>query len=229
MTDEKWLELSEFYQKEFPTNMTLDDISDKLDTLNTHPMIKDLRRIFCNDLVAILTEGFVKYDEKEIIAYDGTLIKLLYDNIEKLGKEEYFYWGYYYYLKKQYKKCKENIHKLCETQVNPLDETAILDLFLVPYKNAPDDIWNFITEEIRKIKVDDGIVEFCEVISLYYRSKNNDEVVDALTSFIQRYPNFKSTNELLGYTYYNMSMWNNAIACFEKVEEEYYFYMGNIY
>lgn len=229
MTDEKWLELNEFYQKEFPTNMTLDDISDKLDTLNAHPMIKDLRRIFCNDLVSILTEGFVKYDEKEIIAYDGTLIKLLYDNIEKLGKEEYFYWGYYYYLKRQYKKCKENIHKLCETQVNPLDETAILDLFLVPYKNAPDDIWNFITEEIRKIKVDDGIVEFCEVISLYYRSKNNDEVVDALTSFIQGYPDFKSTNELLGYTYYNMSMWNNAIACFEKVEEEYYFYMGNIY
>ena len=34
---------------------------------------------------------------------------------------------------------------------------------------------------------------------------------------------------MLGYTYYNMSMWNNAIACFEKVEQEYYFFMSDIY
>lgn len=34
---------------------------------------------------------------------------------------------------------------------------------------------------------------------------------------------------MLGYSYYNMSMWNNAIACFEKVEQGYYFYMSDIH
>ena len=104
-----------------------------------------------------------------------------------------------------------------------------LDFFLVPFKNAPNEIWDFITDEVKSVKCEEGIPEFCDLISLYYRSNDNDAVVDALLSFIQKYPNYKSPNEMLGYTYYNMSMWNNAIACFEKVEKEYYFFMSDIY
>lgn len=232
MTEEKLVQIQELYEKEFPENMSFEQASVKLDTMIAHPDIQALRKMFCNGLVFVLTEGFVKYDDKELIAYDGSLLKLVYENIEKLDKNNHFYWAFYYYLKKQYKKCKEFIHKLCQEEAEMdslLNEDGVLDLFLVPFKNAPDEIWNCITEEVKAINTEEGIPEFCDVISLYYRSTNNDEVVDALLSFMQKYPKYKSPNEMLGYTYYNMSMWNNAIACFEKVEAEYYFFMEDIY
>lgn len=232
MTDEEWLKLVEFYKKEFPSDMPLNRMSEKMDKLSTHPNIQDLQILLCNDLVFALTEGFVKYDDKTLVAYDGSLLKLVYENIEKLEQSHYFYWAFYYYLKKQYKKCKEFIHKMCQEQQDSgeaLNENGVLDYFRVPFKNAPDTIWNAITSEVKAIKTAEGIPEFCDLISLYYRSSNNDEVVDALLSFMQKYPDYKSPNEMLGYTYYNMSMWNNAIACFEKVEEEYYFFMEDIY
>lgn len=232
MTKEELVQIQELYEKEFPENMSFEQAAVKLDTMNAHPDIQALRKMFCNGLVFALTEGFVKYDDKELVAYDGSLLKLVYENIEKLDKNNHFYWAFYYYLKKQYKKCKEFIHKLCQEEAkmdSPLNEDGVLDLFLVPFKNAPDEIWNCITEEVKAINTEAGIPEFCDVISLYYRSTNNDEVVDALLSFIQKYPDYRSPNEMLGYTYYIMSMWNNAIACFEKVEEEYYFFMEDIY
>lgn len=231
MTDEEEKVITDFYMKEFPATMPFDDISAKLDTLNSHPHIQELRRLFCDNLVFALTEGYVKYDDASLAAYDGSLLKLVYENIEKLDSDCYFYWAFYYYLKKQYKKCKDNIHKICSEQLKDgiLNEDGILDLFLVPFKNAPAEIWDFITDEVKNIKSEDGIPEFCDLITLYYRSNDNDAVVDALLSFIQKYPNYKSPNEMLGYTYYNMSMWNNAIACFEKVEQEYYFFMADIY
>ena len=231
MTNEEEKVICDFYAKEFPDTMSFDDISVKLDTLNNHPHIQQLRRIFCDNLVFALTEGFVKYDDASLVAYDGSLLKLVYENIEKLDKDSYFFWAFYYYLKKQYKKCKDNIHKVCSERLKQgiLNEDGVLDFFLVPFKNAPNEIWDFITDEVKSVKCEEGIPEFCDLISLYYRSNDNDAVVDALLSFIQKYPNYKSPNEMLGYTYYNMSMWNNAIACFEKVEKEYYFFMSDIY
>ncbi len=233
MSDEKWIEISEFYQKEFPTDMLFSDISIKLDTMNNHPDIQILRKIFCDSMISVATEGYLKYNEKIMLADANPLLKLIFDNVEKLGKESAFYWAFYYYMKRQYAKCKEFIHEVClnekKNSVAPLDEAGVLDLFLVPFKNAPEDVWDCITEEVKMITTENGVPEFCELIALYYRSVNNDEVVDALLSFMQKYPDYKTPNEMLGYTYYNMSMWNNAIACFEKIEEQYYFYMADIY
>lgn len=225
-------QLMEYYQREFPQDMTLAMITSKLDSLSNHPDIQVLRRFFCNELVSMLTEGYVKYDEKEFEFKKDSLWEITLDNIEKLSKEHYFYWAFYYYAKRQYKKCKEFIHKVCQKEqesANPLNEAGILALFLVPFKNASDEIWDFITKEVKAVNTAEGIGEFCDLISLYYRSTNNDEVLDALLDFIQKHPDYKTPNEMLGYTYYSMSMWNNAIACFEKVDEMFYFPMSDIY
>lgn len=230
-TDEEDKEIEDFYLNEFPNTMSFDDASAKLDELGNHPYIQRLRSIFCDNLVFALTEGYIKYDDAALVEYDGSLLKLVYENIEKLNKDEYFFWAFYYYLKKQYKECMNNIHMVCKEKLKDevLNEDMVLDFFLVPFKNAPAEIWEFITGELKGVKSEEGIAEFCDLISLYYRSNDNDAVVDALLSFIQKYPDYKSPNEMLGYTYYNMSMWNNAIACFENVEQEYYFFMEDIY
>lgn len=233
MTDEKWVEIREFYQKEFPDDMLFSDISAKLDKMNNHPEIQTFRKMFCDSMISVATEGYLKYDDKILVPEPNSLLELIFENVEKLSKESVFYWAFYYYMKRQYKKCKEFIHEVCQKEHSNsgdvLNEAGILDLFLVPFKNAPEEIWDCITEEVKSINTEEGVSEFCELISLFYRSTNNNEVVDALVSFIQKYPKYKTPNEMLGYTYFNMSMWNNAIACFEKIEEQYFFYMADIY
>ena len=168
MVDKELKSINDIYTKEFPDTMTFDDISAKLDTLNNHPHIQQLRRIFCDNLVFALTEGFVKYDDASLVAYDGSLLKLVYENIEKLDKDSYFFWAFYYYLKRQYKKCKDNIHKVCRERLKQgvLNEDGVLDFFLVPFKNAPNEIWDFITDEVKSVKCEAGIPEFCDLISL---------------------------------------------------------------
>ena len=97
MTDKEWESINEIYKKEFPESMTFDEVSVKLDTMNEHPYIQELRSTFCNALVYVLTEGFVKYDDKLLNAQDGSLLKLVYENIEKLDSTWFFYWAFYFY------------------------------------------------------------------------------------------------------------------------------------
>lgn len=234
MTEEKKLQIMHLYQKEFPEEMTFNQISAKLDLLDNNPNNQDLRSFFCDELLCTLTEGYVKYDEKVFPSgiLEQPLWKLLLENIEKLNEEYYFFWSFYYYLKGQYRKCEEFFHKLCEKEIHngiTIDEEWVLIYFFIPFKNAPDEIWNFVAKEVKKMSIIEGICEYFDLMTLYYRSANNDEVVDALSSFIQKFPDFKAPNEMLGYTYYSMSMWNNAIACFEKVDEMFYFPMADIY
>lgn len=90
MTDEEWKSINEIYKKEFPDDMPFDKVSAKLDTMNNHPYIQELRSTFCNALVFVLTEGFVKYDDNTLVAYDGSLLRLVYENIEKLNNLSFF-------------------------------------------------------------------------------------------------------------------------------------------
>ena len=83
MTDEEWKSINEIYKKEFPDEMPFDKVSAKLDTMNNHPYIQELRSTFCNALVFVLTEGFVKCDDNILDTYNGSLLKLVYENIEK--------------------------------------------------------------------------------------------------------------------------------------------------
>lgn len=110
-----------------------------------------------------------------------------------------------------------------------LKEDQVLDYLLVPFQNASDEIWNFIMDEVNSMQCEEGIPEFCKALSLYYRSRDNDVIIEGLLAFMRKFPNYRAPNELLGYTYYNMAMWNNAIACFERVQQEYYFFHEDIY
>lgn len=47
MTDEEWKSINEIYKKEFPDDMSFDKVSAKLDTMNNHPYIQELRSTFC--------------------------------------------------------------------------------------------------------------------------------------------------------------------------------------
>ena len=84
-------------------------------------------------------------------------------------------------------------------------------------------------DEVNSMHCEEGIPEFCKALSLYYRSRDNDVIIEGLLAFMRKFPKYRAPNELLGYTYYNMAMWDNAIACFERVQQEYYFFHEDIY
>lgn len=222
------------YSQEFPDTMSFDAISAKLDSMGSHPAIAQLRQKFCYQVAFVLTDGFTQYEQISLEMEEGSLLKLFYENIKKLdavSTDSFFFEAFWSYLQKEYNKCKDNIHKLCHVQWKQdiLKEDQVLDYLLVPFQNASDEIWNFIMDEVNSMQCEEGIPEFCKALSLYYRSRDNDVIIEGLLAFMRKFPNYRAPNELLGYTYYNMAMWNNAIACFERVQQEYYFFHEDIY
>ena len=222
------------YSQEFPDTMSFDAISAKLDSMRSHPAIAQLRQKFCYQAAFVLTDGFTQYEQISLEMEEGSLLKLFYENIKKLdtvSTDSFFFEAFWSYLQKEYNKCKDNIHKLCHVQWKQdiLREDQVLDYLLVPFQNASDEIWNFIMDEVNSMQCEEGIPEFCKALSLYYRSRDNDVIIEGLLAFMRKFPNYRAPNELLGYTYYNMAMWNNAIACFERVQQEYYFFHEDIY
>lgn len=222
------------YSQEFPDTMSFDAISAKLDSMGSHPAIAQLRQKFCYQVAFVLTDGFTQYEQISLEMEEGSLLKLFYENIKKLdavSTDSFFFEAFWSYLQKEYNKCKDNIHKLCHVQWKQdiLKEDQVFDYLLVPFQNASDEIWNFIMDEVNSMQCEEGIPEFCKALSLYYRSRDNDVIIEGLLAFMRKFPNYRAPNELLGYTYYNMAMWNNAIACFERVQQEYYFFHEDIY
>ena len=222
------------YSQEFPDTMSFGAISAKLDSMGSHPAIAQLRQKFCYQVAFVLTDGFTQYEQISLEMEEGSLLKLFYENIKKLdavSTDSFFFEAFWSYLQKEYNKCKDNIHKLCHVQWRQdiLKEDQVLDYLLVPFQNASDEIWNFIMDEVNSMHCEEGIPEFCKALSLYYRSRDNDVIIEGLLAFMRKFPKYRAPNELLGYTYYNMAMWDNAIACFERVQQEYYFFHEDIY
>lgn len=228
-------EIGKLYDKEFPTTMTLEDVSEKLDTMEQHKHYSEFSRIFCNEIVSKFTEGFVKYDlDKDILFVNDKLRNLIFHNIERLNNSNNFYWAFYYFLKRNNKKCIENIKELlrgCCSENNKFYEGDILDLLLVPYKNAYKGFWEQIKQLFIEtgVLLDEGILAFIDLIDEYYNCNDDGIMVDKLTDFVRLYPNFKTPNEWLGYTYQSLKMWNNSIACFEAIEEAFYFPADEVY
>lgn len=97
--------IEELYVKEFPTTMTIEEVSEKLDTMKQHKYYSEFSRIFCNIIVSVYTEGFVKYDfEKNVLFANDKVRNLIFHNIERLEDDHFFYWSFYYYLKRNNKK-----------------------------------------------------------------------------------------------------------------------------
>ena len=80
---------------------------------------------------------------------------------------------------------------------------------------------------LEKYPTQEGIPELCFIIEKYYTCKTDDEALELLLDMMQKYPNVMLIKELIGYTYYSMKMWNNAIAYFESVEGNGIFFARN--
>lgn len=221
----------ELFIKEFPDNMPIMEVINKFESMEESIIKQKIRLRYCDLLITLFSKNYIEYDLSSDLINHPYIISLC-KNIKQFDKKSYFYWSFYYFLKQDYQKCKENIHLLLNSNnysEQPFGEADLADLFLIPFKNAFDGFWEFVADELRHIETELGIPELCKVVGKYYNASTNNEILDLLQKYIQLYPNFNIPNELLGYTYYSIAMWNNSVAYLERLKTPYFFYLDEIY
>lgn len=198
---------------------------------------KDLvRRMYCNSLLYVISEGYTKYNQDNF--EKDELIQAYLDMVELLPKEYEYYHLTYYFFKSENKKCLSMLEKYMESLYQDMkddvkkpedfmNESTFVDAFFEPFKQAFDGFWSSLAKILRKYPSQEGIPELCEIVEQYYKCKTDDEALKLLLDMMQKYPKLVLIKELVGYTYYSMNMWNNAIAYFESVEEVGIFFTEN--
>ena len=92
-------------------------------------------------------------------------------------------------------------------------------ILVVPLKEGFPGMWSAIGRMLDRDDVEKGVPEMCAALEhLYYDSKN-ENIIESLTQVLRCNPNILLAKELLGYTYYNMQMWGNALSYFEQFED----------
>lgn len=90
---------------------------------------------------------------------------------------------------------------------------------VLPLKEEVPGMWSYLGQLLHRPGVCKGIPEMCEALENVYYSNNNEDIADALLRVLQVNDHIYLAKELLGYTYYNMQMWNNALSYLEQYED----------
>lgn len=219
MTEEalqKWIE------QEFPNEMPITEIADKLDTLQCHPDIEQIRIWFGNVLLDYITIDYIEYTGNRKQFWQETSIQLFFRNTEKLPKKRRYFWSVYYFFKGQYEKSLFMMQEFMQHDyVNrTCDLNELVYFYVIPFKNAYPGFWDRILEQLEQFGTEKVVLEHCELIRSYYVCNTEMEKLSVLTTFLQTHLNSVIAKELLGTVYGNLKMWKNQIACFESVIEQ---------
>lgn len=218
-------ELDKLYIEILSGCETLEDQIKVLKSLRSEYKDK-IRQMYCNNLLYTISQGYTKYNFAD---FQKDILIQSYLEIVKLLPKKYSYFHLtYYFFKQENKKVLlllEEYLKSCyeENKIKKPDEFihegAFIDVFFEPFKQGFEGFWSHLATILRKYPSPEGIPELCDIIEQYYKCKTDDEALKLLLDMMQKYPNLILLKELVGYTYYSMKMWNNAIAYFEAVEE----------
>lgn len=223
-------EALKYYQENFPWEMPYKEISDKINAVKNEEDAIELRKIFCDNLLFAITRGYLKYDEENF--GKGNLIETFKQHVEKMPEDSCFFRAVYHYFNRDNRKSlqflKLSMEKIFEDKNAETNEFTIIECFQEPFKQGFDGFWEEICTEIRKYESEKSILEYCDLLKNFYNAKTNDEKVDELGRFIQKYPEFVSPREMLASTYQDMGMWKNTIACIENVEQAVLFYDSDL-
>lgn len=196
----------------------------------------EIRKMYCNSLLYAISQGYTKYNQTTF--EKDVLIQAYLETVKMLPKENTYYHLTYHFFKQDNKKCLSMLEDFMESLYEEvmdeikspddfMNESVFIDIFFEPFKQAFDGFWSTLSTILSKYPAQDGMVELCEIIEKYYTCKTDDEALELLLDMMQKYSDLILIRELVGYTYYSMKMWNNAIAYFESVEETGIFFTKN--
>lgn len=225
-------ELEKLYNDAFSECKTLEDEINIFNSLKGK--YKDeIRRMYCNSLLYTISQGYTKYKFESF--KKDELIRTYLNTVKLLPAEHTYYHLTYHFFKQDNKKCLSMLEEYIEGLYDEvkdkmkapedfINESVFIDSFFEPFKQAFDGFWPTLGTILKKYPTQEGIAELCLIVEQYYSCKTDDEALDLLLHMLQKYPNLILIKELVGYTYYSMKMWNNAIAYFESVEENGIFF-----
>lgn len=213
-------ELEKLFEQEFPTGTGFEEISRKLNKMNSAHK-DDLREFFCNELLYSISMGYVQYDRESLMQHP--MVKVFCEHVQQLPAERQYFRAVAAFFQDDKKHCLKLLAQYLEEVFSDKSETAtefcVVDWFFEPFKNAFPGFWKSIGEMLVPYRRQPGIVELCETIEAYYNCRTDEDALEVLMNFAQRFPEFGFAEELIGYTYYALHRWHNAAACFEAVED----------
>lgn len=216
--------LKQKYNELFPEDMAIIAMSDKLNAMKSGDETDFFRREFCNELVYSITAGYIEYGV-EADFKKSELIQIFIANAKKLAPEDYFFHMLSAFYQGKHKECLNFFDKVCamsqqdiEAGAELYNESNLVDEFLEPMKEAFPGFWSHAQVKLEKLCMNDGTHELCRLMDKI-SGCSDEEIADILSLFIQKYPDIIFAKEYLACIYFNLKMYNNAIAWFESIGE----------
>ena len=126
--------------------------------------------------------------------------------------------AYYQNKEKQVYQCFDKmVDWMRDTLDGKQNEVVLVEFLLEPLKNAYPGFWSYAQKKTAGLWESDGTDSLCQLMANIYERDSDDEAIDHITAYLQKYPEIVTAREYLGLMYTNAKMWNNAIAALESV------------
>ncbi len=82
--------LQELIKREFPAEMLVTEVADKLDTMQAHPDIEQIRTWFNNVLLDVITLDYLEYSENRGNFFKRNISAVVFSEYRKIAKQYLF-------------------------------------------------------------------------------------------------------------------------------------------
>ena len=100
-----------------------------------------------------------------------------------------------------------------------MTESELVQNYVIIFKNAWPGFWTSFGGMLSRFKVDEGVADICTLLEDFYRCSNAQEALDTVLDFLPGHHELVFPKEIIANTYYDLKMWNNALAYLEQIEE----------
>ena len=191
--------LQELIKREFPAEMSVTEVADKLDTMQAHPDIEQIRIWFNNVLLAFITLDYLEYSENRKNFLKETSVQLFFRNTEKILGNPYFQ-AVACFFKGQYEKSLRLVRTVMKSNAEeePYNLQELAYCYIVPFKNAFPGFWQMVVLQLKQSGAEQLVIEHAELVRDYYFAATEEEKCLLLTGFLQSHSDSVIAHELLG-------------------------------
>lgn len=216
------------YEQDFYT-FTIEEITEKLTNFQDGEKRKEYALFVCSTALELMTPNIISYND-EIIKSE---MAELFIFAEKFLSGEDFWtddnWKYtvlsnifqenYDEAEKYLKEVVFPGYEECYKE-NLITEKEWAQLWFDTFKSAYDGFWLLLGEYFSSINNDDGAILSTFANNLYNTIKSQENLLELVLSFKQKYPNYIFVDEILAGVYEEEGLWHNAIRYYEYVMEK---------
>jgi tetratricopeptide (TPR) repeat protein len=187
--------------------------------IENNPDDENVRVAVINILIDSLCFGFYKYTDLSEIRNQAAFT-FLQEQLNSMKSPSYICLAFQDFINEKFDCVCDNIEKQFQ-EYDDKNKEITCDLLIydlvIPFKQGIQGMWDKIANLLDKPNTQRGLVKLCRALEAFYYSSDNDEIVDKLSDVIIDNDEIYTAKELLGYTYYNMQLWKNAISYFEQL------------